>query len=125
MSSAARILKVVIRASGALALLMGLAIWGGYLIAWIPVHMAFGVILVLSLVGASGLALRAGVRPGFAAFVALWGIGIVWFGRMQMGLMPGPHHWIIRLTHLLAGGVAMGLGTALATALEGAAPRNR
>ena len=118
MSNTARILKALIRLSGGGALLLGLAVWAGYALGWVPVHMLFGVTMVFSMWVTAALAIRAGTRPGFATLVALWGLAVVIFGRLQMRLMPGPHHWVIALTHLLAGGLAMGMGVSLATAVE-------
>lgn len=118
MSTIARYLKILIRVSGGGALLLGLAIWAGYLLSWLPVHLWLGVALVLSMWAAGALALGAGTRRGLAAVVFLWGIGIVAFGQLQGRLLPGPRHWIISLAHLLAGGLAIGLGAALANAIE-------
>ncbi len=131
MITTARLLKLLIRLSGMVALLLGLAFWTGHLFLWLPVHILLGLVLVLAMWVTAGLAFRAGAGQGVAAFAALWGVGVVVFGRMQVGLLPGDMHWIISLAHLLAGGVAMGLGTALASAIErsvlrsapGAAPR--
>ena len=81
-------------------------------------HVLPGLVLVLAMWVTAGLAFRAGAGQGVAAFAALWGVGVVVFGRMQVGLLPGDTHWVISLAHLLAGGVAMGLGTALASAIE-------
>ena len=118
MAGAARALKHLIRLAGGGALLLGLAIWAGYLFSWLPVHIVFGATLVLAMWVIAVLAFRAGVRQGFAAVVFLWGVGVVMFGRVQGRILPGPMHWAIQLTHLLAGGIAMGLGIALAAAVE-------
>lgn len=118
MTAAARLLKLLIRISGVGALVLGLAIWAGYLFSWLPVHIVFGATLVLEMWVTAVLAYRAGARPGFALLVFLWGLGILMFGRLQGRIMPGPTHWIIKLAHLLAGGIAMGFGVVLATAIE-------
>ncbi len=131
MITLARLLKLLVRLCGLAALLLGLAFWTGHLFSWLSVHMLLGLVVVLAMWATAALGFRAGVRRGTAAFAALWGVGVVVFGRMQVGLLPGDMHWIISLAHLLAGGVAMGLGTALASAVErsalggapGASPR--
>ncbi len=118
MSMTARILKILIRLLGVAALLLGLMIWAGYGFSWLPVHILLGTLFVVTMWGTSALAFVAGTRRGLATLVFLWGLGVVWFGRAQMALLPGPRHWIVQLAHLLAGGVAMGLGYALAVAVE-------
>jgi hypothetical protein len=53
------------------------------------------------------------------------------FGVTQTGILPGPHHWIVRVAHRLTGMVGMGLADALRkralalTSVRGAAPRAR
>jgi len=43
----------------------------------------------------------------------LWGLVLPAFGMMQMNLLPGPWHWVIRTVHLLTGLVAMRLADLL------------
>jgi len=43
----------------------------------------------------------------------LWGLVLPAFGMMQMNLLPGSWHWVIRTVHLLTGLVAMRLGDLL------------
>jgi len=116
--AAARILKLVIRLAGGGAVLLGLARWAGYLVSWLPVHMAFGIALVLTLVTVAILAWRAGRQPRLAALVAVWALLVLWLGYTQQRLLPGSQHWIIQVTHLAVGGIAMALGTRLALSLE-------
>jgi len=123
MTTAARLLKVLLRLSGIAALLLGLAFWTGHLFSWVPAHILLGFVVVLAMWAIAALAFRAGANRGLAALVALWGFGVVVLGRMQVGLVPGEMHWIIALAHLLAGGAAMGLGAALANAVERSASR--
>lgn len=118
MTTAARFLKILIRLSGAGALLLGLAIWAGYTLSWLPVHIVFGVVLVVAMWATAALAARAATHRALAMLVFLWGIGVVAFGRAQAAILPGPTHWIVALAHLVAGGIAMGLGVALAAGVE-------
>lgn len=117
MSTVARLLKILIRLSGGTALLIGLVIWTGHGFSWLPLHILLGVVLVISMWVTAVLALSASTRRGLAVLVLVWGAGVVAFGRMQGGLLPGPMHWMVSLTHLLLGGVGIGLGAALAGAL--------
>jgi hypothetical protein len=118
MVTAARYLKILIRLVGVGALLLGLTIWSGHARSWLPVHVSFGITLVLALFATSAIALLAATRRGFAVAVLLSGVLVLVFGRLQIRLLPGPHHWIVALVHLLIGGIAMGLGAALAGAVE-------
>ncbi len=118
MTTSSRYLKILIRLSGAGAMLLGLTIWSGHARSWLPVHMLLGIVLVLSVCATAALAFQSGTRRGFATFVLLWSLGIVVFGRLQALLLPGPHHWIVSLTHLLSGGIAIALGASLAGAVE-------
>ena len=118
MATAARYLKILIRLSGVGALLLGLTIWSGHARSWLPLHVSFGVTLVLALFATVVISTLAAARRGFSVFVLLWGVLVVVFGRLQVTLLPGSHHWIVALVHLLIGGIAMGLGAALAGAVE-------
>lgn len=123
MTNAARLLKLLIRVCGVAALLLGLAFWTGHLFSWLPVHTLLGVVLVLALWAMAALAFFAHAGRALAAFAAAWGLGVVMFGRMQVGLLPGDLHWIIALAHLVAGGIAMAFGAVLAGAIERSARR--
>jgi len=111
-------LTVLMRLSGGAAMLLGLFLWGGLLYPWLPIHLLFGVGLVLAMWATALLALRRRIRRGLAVLVCLWGLGIVVFGRMQAQLLPGGMHWVIRLAHLLAGVAGVALGMRLAVALR-------
>src|SRR2546428_13287301 len=64
MSRLATAVHMTLRGSGALLILLGLAIWTGRADAIIPVHEFLGFVLVLSLWALSFLAARAGVQRG-------------------------------------------------------------
>jgi hypothetical protein len=118
MTATARFLKLLIRLSGVGALLLGVAIWAGYALSWLTVHIAFGVVLVAAMWATAVLAFRAATHRGLSMLVFLWGIGVVAFGRAQVTILPGPTHWMVSLAHLVAGAIAMGLGVALAAGVE-------
>jgi len=118
MNAAAHVLTLLIRMFGASALVLGLAFWLGYARSLILLHMAFGMGLVLSLLAASWIAWMKTGRGGLATCAAGWGILIWAFGIMQSQILPGPLHWIVELAHLIAGGIAIGVGGRLATAVS-------
>jgi hypothetical protein len=109
---------------GIVLLLIGVAFWTRHALSLIPLHMALGLALVVLLWILAAFALRTRVAPGLAVLALLWGAFLAWFGFAQLGLAPGPNHWIIRVAHLLVGIVALGLGGILGARLRkpGAGP---
>lgn len=92
----------VLRIAGLGALVLGLLFWIAQLNV-INIHMLFGLIVALTLLLISLLAL-------FTQGLRLWGIaGIVYalilplFGLNQMFLLIGDLHWLIQLAHMLVG----------------------
>ena len=118
MNAAAHVLTLLIRIFGASALALGLAFWLGYARFLILLHIAFGMGLVLSLLAVSWIGWMKTGRSGLAKFAAAWGILLWAFGIMQSQILPGPLHWIVELAHLIAGGIAIGVGGRLATAVS-------
>jgi hypothetical protein len=52
---------------------------------------------------------------------SVWrGVGILTlgFGIVHTQILPGSLHWIVELAHLIAGVIAIGVGTRLATAIS-------
>lgn len=93
---------------------LGALFWMGRALTLLNVHMALGMLLVLCLWFLVVLALRARAPLGFTLLVFGWSLLMPWFGGIQMRLLPGPYHWVIRTLHLLIGFVAVGLGHLLA-----------
>jgi hypothetical protein len=118
--TAARALSLLIRVTGAGALLLGVALWAGYGWGWslLPWHLALGVGLVLSMWILAAVAWRAGTRRGLATAVFLWGLAILAFGLVHGRILPGQLHWTISTAHLLVGAIAIGLGGSLARAVD-------
>lgn len=87
-----------------------------------PLHVWLGVALVLAMWATAALAFRASTRRGLAVVVLLWGLGIIVLGHLQDRFLPGASHWIISLTHLLAGGLGIAVGAALASAIQRSSP---
>jgi hypothetical protein len=110
-SSAAR---MTVRVVGLAMLILGLVIWTGSADGLVPVHMLLGIILVVALWAVSVLALRAGTRPALPAIAIAWGVLVAAFGMTQAQILPGDSlHVVIRVAHLVAGLVAIGLAEAL------------
>jgi hypothetical protein len=105
--------KVALRtmiACGALLLALGLIVWTGNGDALVPVHVALGVVLVVSLWRISWIASRAGVPSRIVALAAGWGALVVLLGLAHEELVPGTWHWTVQIAHVLIsmGSIAWG-----------------
>ncbi len=97
-------------ACGALLLVLGLIVWTGNGDALVPVHVALGVVLVVSLWRISWIAARAAVPSRTVALAAGWGALVVLLGLAQEELVPGTWHWTVQVVHVLVsmGSIAWG-----------------
>ncbi|HEU4355907.1 MAG TPA: hypothetical protein VFT27_10000 [Actinomycetota bacterium] len=100
--------------SGALLLILGLIIWVADAHQLVGVHIALGVVLVLSLWTICAIAGRSGVAAGSVAFAAAWGVLIVVLGLSQEELVPGDLHWTIQVLHVVISMGAIWWGKRLA-----------
>jgi hypothetical protein len=77
----------------------------------IPVHMLLGLLVVLSLwIVGVGQAFGPGGSWPLALAALLLGALVIVVGIRQSSLLVGPFHWVIQVSHLLLGGLAVGLG---------------
>jgi hypothetical protein len=109
-----RIIQVILGIAGLGALLLGLLFWIAN-IDLISIHMLFGLIVTLTLLVMSIIAV--GTRG-----MRIWGIvGIVYalivpvFGLTQSGILTGNLHWLIQTAHMLVGIGAMVLTGIMST----------
>jgi hypothetical protein len=100
--------------SGALLLILGVIIWVADAHQLVGVHIALGVVLILSLWTICAIAARSGVPAGAVAFAAAWGVLVVVLGLSQEELVPGDGHWTIEVLHLLISMGAIWWGRRLA-----------
>lgn len=105
-----------VRATGLVLIALGLLLWIDAAAGVRSIHMLLGVILVVALVAAAALALRAGTKPILPGVAIAWGVLTVALGMAQTQLMPGDGHVVVEVAHLVVGLVAIGLGEALAAA---------
>jgi hypothetical protein len=111
------VMKVALRTligCGGLLLVLGLVIWTGHGDALIPVHIALGVALVLSLWTIAGIAARSGAPFPVVAIAAGWGATVVLLGLTQEALLPGGWHWTVQVVHLVISMGAIAWGRRLA-----------
>lgn len=103
-----------VRVTGLTLIALGLILWVDVAPAVRGIHIVIGIVLVVALVAAATLALRAGAKPILTATAVAWGLLTVAFGLTQAQLLPGDAHIVVEVAHLLVGLVAIGLGEALA-----------
>lgn len=114
--------RIVMRASILILLVLGVLFWTGHALALLPLHMLFGLLLVLGLWTVAGLAVSRGAPLGLGAAAAVLGLVVIALGVTQTSLLPGPYHWIVRVVHLLVGLGAMGFAERIARRLDAALP---
>jgi uncharacterized membrane protein YuzA (DUF378 family) len=100
-----RVCIAVLRGSAALALVLGILFWTGNANSFIPLHIALGILLTLSLWGAGLLVgtTRKGSSPGLMISAFALGLILIFFGLNQQTFLVGAWHWIIQVVHLLLG----------------------
>ncbi|TMD91480.1 MAG: hypothetical protein E6I73_04175 [Chloroflexi bacterium] len=113
MSRTVTAVHMTLRISGALLILLGLAIWTGRADAIIPVHEFLGFVLVLSLWTLAFFGARAGVPRGIVIAAIAWGLIAPLLGLTQANLLTNNWHWVIQVLHLLVGLAAIGTGEGL------------
>lgn len=102
-------------------LVVGIILWTGHGANLTQFHMGVGSLFTLAYLGLVVVAARSGVGVGPLLAATLLGFIIPTFGMMQTGLLVGPMHWIIRVTHLLIAMAAMGVADRVLVAKAAAA----
>jgi hypothetical protein len=109
-----RIAIMILRVTVLLALILGILFWTGNALSLVLVHMALGILAVLSLwtLGGAIASTKGGIGLAIGAFV--WGLLLAALGLTQGTLLAGSTHWVIQVLHLLLGLGAIGLGEMIA-----------
>jgi hypothetical protein len=115
MTLAATGLRWLIRLLALAQVGLGLAFWTANLLSLIPLHMAGGALLVLSLWLLALLAAWARAPLGPVALALGWGALVLWLGLNQSGILTGQWHWVVQVVHLLVGLAVVGQAERLAT----------
>jgi hypothetical protein len=118
MRTTATVAQMLVRACGLVLIVLGILFWTGGALALVPVHMLLGLVLVLSLWTLAFIGARSGLPPGLVVAAFLWGLVVPIFGVTQDQLLTGGGHWLIRVLHLLAGLVAIGLAEGLGARIK-------
>lgn len=116
--TAARVFKIVIRFCGGGAVLLGLGFWAGLGGPVLPLHLVFGVTLVLSLSAVAGMSWATAVRTRLGVAVFLLAPVVLLLGFGQAAILAGPSHWVIQVVHFVVGLLAAVLGVVLASAVQ-------
>ena len=103
-----------VRVTGLVQVVLGLMFWSGHALTLVSLHMLIGMLFVLALLVLAGTA--AWARLGLVPVVLSIALGLVIpvLGMTQTRLLPGPAHWVVRLTHLVIAMAAMGVAARLA-----------
>ena len=115
MKTAVTAIQMLIRVTGVIQLVLGVAFWTGNALGLVDLHQLLGILLVLGLWTMAALAHRAGVPAGLVAAAAVWGLVVPIVGLTQRDLFAGSAHWVIQVVHLLLGIGLIGLAENLAT----------
>ncbi len=107
-----------VRITGLVMIVLGLLIWTGDFDGLIPIHMLIGVILVVALWVLCWQAYRLGVAPGLVVGAAVVGLILPVVGIAQQGVLDADSNAIVPVVHLGLGLLAIGLGEALAAAMQ-------
>ena len=113
-SRATTTIRWVLRLAALAQIALGVLFWTGHAAALTPVHMAVGTLFVFALWFLAVLAARGGGGWKAATMLTTGGLLVAWLGMAQRTLIPGPQHWIVRVTHLGVGVLALALAEWLA-----------
>lgn len=113
------IARWTVRVTGWVQIILGLTFWSGHALTLVPLHQAIGTLLVVALLVVAVIAIATRARPGLGVVAIAWAILVPALGMVQMRLLPGSAHWVIRLLHLLVGAAAIGISERLAGAVLG------
>lgn len=113
------------RILGGLQILMGFALWAGMASVLFPVHILNGILITVLLFAAAWIGHRSGSAVLTTVFAAAWALMLPVYGLAHAALLPGSLHWIVQVTHLLVGLVALVLIERLARRARGSGAGRR
>lgn len=104
MNSARKAILPLFRLFGVTQLVLGILFWTGRALNLVPLHMATGMLFILTyfyLIATARLSARG------LTLAVLLGIVVPVYGMMHARFMVGPMHWSVQVLHLLLGVAAM------------------
>jgi hypothetical protein len=113
----ATVAKVLCVLLGSVMLLLGADVWRGAGPGIARAHIIVGLIFAIIL-GVMAAALAARRQSQFGYALLLLAVVMVVFGIIHPLILPGSHHWVVRVAHLLIGGMAIATGYRFAARLD-------
>jgi len=101
-------LLILARLLGVVQLVVGFALWLGWLSRAVAFHTALGSLLVLVLWTVALVALFVLSTRAVPLIALFWGGLVLWLGMAQTTLLDGSGHWVVRVGHLVVGLAALG-----------------
>lgn len=117
MRRASVVVQWLTRLSWIAQLVMGLLLWTGNA-APRSAHIWVGFLFVVLLGLQAGIAAAVRVTWSLVLAAVVLGILTVYLGMTQAAMLPGEFHWVVQVTHLLVGLIAMGLAERLAREVQ-------
>lgn len=111
------LMRNIAKATGVLALYLGILSWKGIIQSPIPFHIISGSILGLLIMLMGVRASRAGLPIWTVALAMIWGISFSLISIYQMNIIPD-NQSITQVLHLLGGLGAIGISERLAVEIE-------
>lgn len=102
-----------VRVTGGIQVVLGLIFWSGHAPSLVPSHMLIGTVFVVAFLVLAGTAAWAGLGAIPVALSIALGLLVLLLGITQTRLLPGPAHWVVKLSHLLIAMIAMGVAARL------------
>lgn len=105
-----RYASAIVTIAGILALVSGLVFWVGGAPSLVSMHMLLGFLTVAGLwtIGIAQ-ALSSGGSSILAALAFVVGALTIYLGMNQAAMLPGEHHWLVQLSHLVLGILCIGV----------------
>jgi len=118
MRTTATVLRMWVRVTGVIMIVLGLLFWSGNVERLVPLHMLIGITLVLALWGLAVIGAMVRVSMGLVMVSLVWGLIVPVLGVTQTRLLPGSAHWLIQVLHLLVGLGAINLAMTLSRQIK-------
>lgn len=114
MKSIVLVARLLISVFGITLVVLGTLFWTGHALSLLQLHMLLGTLFVICLWVLVIVGLLTPHARAFALGVLVWSLIVPALGATQLSLLPGSYHWVVQVSHLLVGLIAMGLGHGLA-----------